>query len=65
MKLRYKPTILCDEIKSRMGNEFQTKWVYWSPEADTSVIDCGVSLAKVLNLNMPKKLKIIAALKSK
>ena len=55
MNLRYKPTILCDEIKSRMGNEFQTKWVYLSPEVETSVIDYGVSLAKVPKRNMPKK----------
>ena len=61
-KLKYRPTILFVKIKSPIGDEFQTKWVYWSPDADTSVIDCGVSLAKVPNRNMPKKPKIVAAL---
>ena len=64
MKLRYGPTILFVSIKT-IGDVFQSEGVYWPPDADTSVIDCGVSLAKVPKRNMPKKPKMVAALYSK
>ena len=57
--------ILLDEINSRVGIEFQTKSENLSPDADTRVIDCGVSLAKVPKRNMPKEPKMVAAFYSK
>ena len=53
---------MCVSIKAPAGHVFQTECVYWSRDADTSVIDCGVSLAKVPKRNIPKNPKIVAVL---